>query len=62
MECKAPGTLKEWVDLYIENGWVSGKELLGIELDLLPNFGPSILELIIKRAQEFKEEYELEEK
>ena len=58
MECKAPGTLKEWVDLYIENDWVSCDELFEIELTLLPEFGPYYLYSIIEKAMEFREDYE----
>ena len=58
IEVKSPGTLTEWVELYLENGWAEIEELMEIQMELLLHFGPVKLDVIIKAAQDLKADYE----
>ena len=61
MKEKAPGTLTEWVELYLKNGWVEIEELMEIQIELLLHFGPVKLDKVIARATELRNEYEPED-
>ena len=54
---KAP-KLIEWIQHYIQMGWVDVTELMEIELELLDHFGPSNLGRVIKAAESLKKDYD----
>ena len=58
---KAPGTLTEWVRIYIDHGWTSHGELVDITKELLEHMGPVKLDEIIREATRQKSEYEYED-
>ena len=55
---KAPGTLTEWVRIYILHGWTNHDELVNISKELLEHMGPVKLDEIIREAERQKAEYE----
>ena len=55
---KAPGKLIDWVQHYIQMGWVDVTELMEIELELLDHFGPTNLGRVIKAAEILKKDYD----
>lgn len=58
MKEKAPGTLTEWVSLYLTNGWAEFSEIKRIMSDMLHFLGPVSLDEIIEKAKELKESFE----
>ena len=55
---KAPGKLIDWVQHYIQMGWVDVTELMEIEIELLDHFGPTNLGRVIKAAENLKKDYD----
>ena len=53
---KAPGTLTEWFEVFLMNGWDEENEVLHIILDNLEHLLPSSLDSIINKANELKAE------